>query len=375
MMQTRYMPNTDATVSLLGFGAMRLPTDAQGNIDYPQAQAMVQLAYENGVNYYDTAYMYHGGKSEGFYGDTLTKYPRDSYYLASKFPVGWCEKEEDIDRIFNEQLARCKTEYFDFYLLHALDKEKFQRVKDFKIYERMLQYKAEGKIRRLGFSFHDTPDVLDAITDAFQFDFVQIQFNYLDWVQQDAERSYKILESKNLPIVVMEPVRGGYLHRLPEKIASVFKAIDPEASNASWALRWVADHPQVKVILSGMSSMEQVQDNLNVLGQAKPLSPEENKAVETVREMIRSQKNVPCTACEYCMSECPNGIKIPGIFKLYNDYTQSLNVGKFRREYREIPEESRADKCISCGACVAKCPQHIEIFTELAEIDKLLHTL
>ena len=316
MMQTRYMPNTDATVSLLGFGAMRLPTDAQGNIDYPQAQAMVQLAYENGVNYYDTAYMYHGGKSEGFYGDTLTKYPRDSYYLASKFPVGWCEKEEDIDRIFNEQLA-----------------------------------------------------------DAFQFDFVQIQFNYLDWVQQDAERSYKILESKNLPIVVMEPVRGGYLHRLPEKIASVFKAIDPEASNASWALRWVADHPQVKVILSGMSSMEQVQDNLNVLGQAKPLSPEENKAVETVREMIRSQKNVPCTACEYCMSECPNGIKIPGIFKLYNDYTQSLNVGKFRREYREIPEESRADKCISCGACVAKCPQHIEIFTELAEIDKLLHTL
>ncbi len=375
MMQTRYMPKIDTTVPLLGFGCMRLPTNAAGEIDYPLAQAMIQRAYENGVNYFDTAYMYHGGKSEVFLGDTLPKYPRDSYYLTSKFPVAWCESEEDVDRIFNEQLTRCKTEYFDFYLLHALDKEKFAKVKKFDIYNKMLKYKAEGKIRRLGFSFHDTPDVIDEITNTYAFDFAQIQFNYLDWVQQDAERTYKILESKEIPIVVMEPVRGGFLHRLPDAMTKVFQQKDPNASNASWALRWVADHPQVKVILSGMSSMEQVDDNLQVLSNYKPLTEDELKTIETVRDMLRSQATVPCTACEYCMSECPMGIQIPAIFKIYNEYTQSLNVGKMKREYKEIPDEHKAHNCISCGACAAKCPQHIEIYTELAKIDQLIQKL
>lgn len=373
MMQTRYLPKIDTTVPLLGFGCMRLPTNADGEIDYPKAQAMIQKAYDNGVNYFDTAYMYHGGKSEVFLGDTLPKYPRDSYYLTSKFPVGWCKSVEDIDRIFNEQLERCKAEYFDFYLLHALDAEKFETVKQFGIYEKMLEYKAQGKIRRLGFSFHDKPEVIDAITDAYQFDFAQIQFNYVDWVQQDAERTYKILESKDIPIVVMEPVRGGFLHRLPDAMTEVFKAKDPEASNASWAIRWVANHPMVKVILSGMSTMEQVDDNLEVLSNFKPLTEDELKTIEKVRDMLLSQPGVPCTACEYCISECPMGIEIPKIFKLYNDYTQNLNVGQLKRGYKEL--EHKADECISCGACVAKCPQHIEIYTELAKIHDLIQKL
>lgn len=374
MMQTRYMPKIDTTVPLLGFGCMRLPT-TDGKIDYPKAQTMIQKAYENGVNYFDTAYMYIGSQSEGFLGDTLTKYPRDSYYLTTKFPVGWCETVEDIDRIFNEQLTRCKADYFDFYLLHALDKEKFEKVKEFGIYEKMLEYKKQGKIRRLGFSFHDKPDVLDAITDTYQFDFVQIQFNYLDWVQQDAERAYKILEKKELPIVVMEPVRGGFLHNLPDAMTKVFKEKDPNASNASWALRWVANHPQVKVILSGMSTMEQVEDNLEILSNFKPLTEDEVQTIEKVRDMLLSQPTVPCTGCEYCMSECPMGIEIPKIFKAYNDYTQSLDVGKMKREYREIPDENKAPSCISCGACVSKCPQHIEIFTEIAKIHDMIQKL
>ena len=362
------------SIGKLGFGLMRLPMKGDA-IDVEQTKEMVDLFLKAGFTYFDTAWAY-AGSEDAIRQALVERYPRESFQLATK-NAAWinCKTREEAVAQFDTSLKQTGAGYFDFYLLHALDKEKFAKVKKFDIYNKMLKYKAEGKIRRLGFSFHDTPDVIDEITNTYAFDFAQIQFNYLDWVQQDAERTYKILESKEIPIVVMEPVRGGFLHRLPDAMTKVFQQKDPNASNASWALRWVADHPQVKVILSGMSSMEQVDDNLQVLSNYKPLTEDELKTIETVRDMLRSQATVPCTACEYCMSECPMGIQIPAIFKIYNEYTQSLNVGKMKREYKEIPDEHKAHNCISCGACAAKCPQHIEIYTELAKIDQLIQKL
>ncbi len=375
MMQRRMMEKTNTSVPLLGLGCMRLPTDNEGNIDYAKGDEMVKYALDHGVNYFDTAYMYHGGKSETYLGHALPKYPRESYYLASKLPIWMCDTKADVERVFNDQLNKCKTEYFDFYLFHALDAEKFKKIQEFDAYSIMSRLKKEGKIKRLGFSFHDKPETIDHITDTYDFDFAQIQLNYLDWTQQDAEKTYEILTKKGIPIVVMEPVRGGFLHRLPNAMTQEFRKVNPEATNASWALRWVADHENVKVILSGMSNMEQLQDNIATLTDAAPLNATEKEAVETVTKMLKSQKTIPCTGCEYCM-DCTNGVKIPGVFAIYNEYVQTLNAGGMLRKLeKDLTPDQQPQNCISCGVCLSKCPQQIKICDELHEIAALVEDL
>lgn len=373
-MQTRRLENIGVDLPLLTFGGMRMPTK-NGKIDVPAAQEMVDFALKNGIRYFDTAYGYHEGESESFFGETLTKYPRDSYYLATKLPVWMADSLEDCEKIFENQMKKTRADYFDFYLLHSLDKEKFQKVQEYGAYEMLLQKKKEGKIRHLGFSFHDTADVLEEILNTYEFDFVQIQFNYIDWFQKDAQQLYEVIEKKNLPIFVMEPARGGFLASLPKEMEAVLKAANPEASIASWAFRWVASFPLVKTILSGMSNMEQVADNIKTLSDPKPFTPKEEEALKTVVKMIMEQPTIPCTGCSYCM-DCPNGVQIPTVFKIYNDYIREKNLGSTKKKYfQDLDPECRADCCISCGVCLEKCPQQISIPEQMALVDSVLSSL
>lgn len=373
-MQQRTLENIGVSLPLLTFGGMRLPLK-DGAIDYPAAQEMVDYALKNGIKYFDTAYGYHEGKSENFFGDTLTKYPRDSYYLTSKLPVWMASSAEECEQIFENQLKKCKTEYFDFYLLHSLDKEKVEKVKEYGAYEMLLRKKKEGKIKHLGFSFHDSADVLRDIVNTFELDFAQIQFNYIDYYQSDAKELYDVLAEKNMPIFVMEPARGGFLASLPAEMEKVLKEANPNASIASWAFRWVASFPMVKTILSGMSNMQQLKDNIATLSNPEPFTDKEKAALETVVKMIMEQPTVGCTGCAYCM-DCPNGVNIPQVFKIYNDYVRNKDFGGSKKKYfKDMDESARGSSCISCGICMEKCPQQFNIPEKLAMAHKVLSEL
>lgn len=281
-MYCRNYKDTDDRISLLGLGCMRLPKRASDkeDIDYPEAQKLVDYAFSHGVNYFDTAYRYHGGDSELFVGQALKKYPRDSFHLATKLPIWLLETPEDIDRIFEDQLQRLQVEYFDFYLLHALSKDSFEKSEQLGVYRRLSQLKEQGKIRRLGFSFHDSPKVLEQIAAAHAWDFAQIQLNYLDWEMQDAKGQYEILERSHIPVVVMEPVRGGTLASLCQESNDLFQAAAPQRSVASWAIRYAASLPGVMTVLSGMSNLEQMEDNVRTMTDFSPLTQEEYRVVE-----------------------------------------------------------------------------------------------
>ncbi len=370
-MQKRFIGDTE--VSLLGFGCMRLPKTGD-KIDYELGCKMVDYAYQNGVNYFDTAYMYHGGESEVFIGKALKKYPRESYYLADKFPIMTFQKAEDMEGVFNEQLKRCDVDYFDFYLVHSLDAATFEAAKRIKLYEFLTKKKEEGFIRRLGFSIHDTPDVLKNIIDEFKWDFAQIQYNYVDYSYLNAELAYKYLCDANIPIVVMEPVRGGFLNEPTPEGLELISKLEPTVKPAELALRWVAGHENVKVILSGMSDMQQTMENVQTLSTATPLTDSEHEAVEKIVEIIHTKKTIPCTACRYCM-ECPFGVDIPAIFSMYNYYKILNKAYRTRIEYFEaFDPNKRAEHCTSCGACVKKCPQHIDIPKELRDVETLFKT-
>lgn len=370
-MNYRTIEKAGAKVSLLGFGCMRLPLldpDDPATIDMEQSQRMVDLAIQSGVNYFDTAYMYHKQHSELAMGQLLANYPRGSYYLADKFPLSVCEKLEGMDKIFEEQLSRCRTDYFDFYLLHGIQRVRFENLKTSGIYERALEYKKQGRIKNLGCSFHDTPEVLREVLDRFAFDFVQIQLNYLDWDLIDAKACYELLEERGIPAIVMEPVRGGFLANLPEKHVGPFYKADPNASQASWALRWVAGHPGVKVILSGMSNLQQLQDNLKTLGEYRPLDETERQAVAQVQKNLLGSLAVPCTGCNYCMP-CPFGVNIPSCFNFFNRYHLTGMPQEFSLRYPMLAASGQdASHCRSCGRCVRECPQHIDIPAMLQEV-------
>ena len=369
-MEKRKMENLGIETSLLGFGCMRFPVCADGKIDEPEAERMLDKAIAEGVNYIDTAYPYHEGQSEIVVGKILKKYERSSFYLATKLPLWKVEKKEDIRAIFEEQLEKLQTDYIDFYLMHAVGKERWDKMLEIGCIGELEKLKAEGKIKYLGFSFHDSYEVFEEVINYRDWDFAQIQFNYMDAEEQAGTRGYELAVKKGVPLIIMEPVKGGSLSRFAEDIMGRFRQLDADASASSFALRWVGSFPGVKVILSGMSTMEQVEDNLKTFTPFKPLSQEERAVVEDVAATIKSRVQNGCTGCRYCMP-CPAGVDIPGCFAAWNTYHmyQNYNVVKWRWE-KEIGPEHQAKNCIKCGKCEAACPQKLSIREDLAKVQE-----
>lgn len=367
-MQYRRFKNSGADISLLGMGCMRLPKTPEGEIDEKRAQEIVDYAYESGVNYFDTAYMYHDGKSESFIGKALKKYPRESYNLISKMPGWFVEKQQDIEKIFNTQLERCGVDYFDFYLCHSIRAENFDNfyVK-YNIFDFVNEMKKQGKVRHIGFSFHDTPEVLERVIDMYPWEFAQIQLNYLDWDLQDAKRQYDIIKSRGIQCIVMEPVRGGALADLCPKANDVLLHQCPDKSISSWAVRFAAEKENVLTVLSGMSSMEQIKDNVKTISSLEPFSEEEKKALMQALDIYKNKDRIPCTACRYCM-DCTSGVDIPGVFAVYNEYVSDRNKEKFLAAYDALGGAG-AGGCIECGACMRHCPQGIKIPENMKKIE------
>ena len=357
----------------LGFGLMRLP-EKDGTIDSEHLNRMVDAYMQAGMNYFDTAYVYHGGNSEKAIKEALVKrYPRDRFMLATKLPA-WCLKQpEDRDRIFNEQLERCGVDYFDFYLLHSIEDGS-----NGDTYERLdcfswgLQKKAEGKIRHFGFSFHGSPAYLIKVLDAHpEIEFVQIQLNYADW-KNPVFRSgelYEILHGRNIPMIIMEPVKGGTLAKLTPELEGIYKAARPDASVASWALRFVGSLPGVMTILSGMSTTEQMMDNINTFVHFEPLTEKEQDLVSHVREVMLDVPQIGCTSCRYCTPGCPMRISIPDVFRAVNTMTLYGDVFRPKAFYGDLIGQGygRASECIACGQCEGVCPQHLPIIELLKD--------
>jgi predicted aldo/keto reductase-like oxidoreductase len=363
-METREYKDSGEFISLLGFGCMRLPMLNETEIDKAAAQEMVDYASAHGDNYLDTAYMYHDGKSEPFTGAALARHPRESFNLATKLPLVSVSSKDDVERIFNEQLENCRVDYFDYYLLHNINEAHWKKVESYGIYEFAKEKQRQGKIRRLGFSFHDTPKLLMTVAGRYEWDFAQIQLNYLDWELQDAGLQYKILNDKGIPVVVMEPVRGGALATLCEKSIATFKAANPSASPVSWALRYAASLPGVLTVLSGMSSMDQLQGNISTMNDFVPLNGHDYAVIEKALDAYRESAVIPCTSCRYCM-DCPYGTDIPKVFGVYNNYLRGdapRNEFIFDLEYNNILGKGKqAEECNGCGQCLSLCPQHIDI--------------
>lgn len=372
-MEKRKLEKIGIETSLLGFGCMRFPITADGKIDEPLAEKMMDRAIAAGVNYIDTAYPYHDGASETFVGKVLKKYDRSNFYLATKLPCWKVNKLEDVEPIFREQLAKLQTDYIDFYLLHALDKERFHKMVELGCVEKLEELKAQGKIKYLGFSFHDSYDVFEEIVNYRDWDFCQIQLNYMDAnekeeFQQAGMKGYRLTEEKGIPLVIMEPVKGGSLAAFPEDITAKYRALDPDASVASFALRWVGSLSNVKVILSGMSTMEQVEDNIKTFTDFKPLSRKESETIDEIVELINSRIQNGCTGCRYCMP-CPAGVDIPRNFRIWNVYHMYRNYNMVKDRWENgLAEENKAKNCIKCGKCEKACPQKLSIREDLARV-------
>lgn len=377
-MQRRRFGKIDIDVSLLGFGCMRLPTVADpdpgsevGNIDLEKSVEMIRYAIDNGVNYIDTAYNYHGGKSEVLVGKALADGYREKVYVATKLPVWLVESEADRDRLLNEQLEKLQTDQIDMYLLHALNKGSWKdRVLKYDILSFLDQAKADGRIKYAGFSFHDELDVFKEIVDAYDWDFCQIQLNYMDEEYQAGVEGLRYAAEKGLAVVIMEPLRGGRLVRnVPEEIQAVWDQAPEKRTPAEWAFRWLGNFPEVKVILSGMGTMSEVQENIRTLNDALPnsLSDEEMALVDQVKQIYNNRIKVKCTDCRYCLP-CPQGVNIPRIFSIYNHASVYNTFEDGRRQYsRLIQDGTDAGQCIECENCESLCPQNLTIIEYLKE--------
>lgn len=370
MIDRRMIPALGKEISRLGYGGMRFPKNGD-EVDMDAAVQLLRKAYEMGINYFDTAMVYHKGESEKIFGKAFEPYPRDSYLIADKMSIWLCSDEEDMKARFYNQLKTLKTDYIDFYLVHSLNRNHYKKVKDLHCVEFLQQMKQEGKIKHLGFSFHDTYQVFTQILNDYTWDFVQIQLNYLDWHNQGAEQLYRELERRNLPVMVMEPVRGGYLATIDSERAKPFLELEPQRSIASWAIRWVESLPQVAVVLSGMSDLQQLKDNVATMTHFEPMNEQELAAIDRVVEEIRKVNEIPCTGCRYCM-DCPMGVDIPEIFSIYSQYKIFGKEKAFVQDYEEVVEHGNgAEHCVRCMACTTKCPQMIAIPDKLEMIAKL----
>lgn len=355
-----------------GFGCMRLPT-VNDDIDHAAFCEMVDAFIEEGFNYFDTAHGYHGGKSETALRECLVKrYPRESFELCNKLSTNFFEKEEEILPFFRDQLEWCGVDYFDYYLMHAQDRNIYEKFMSCNAYEIAKGLKAEGKIKHLGISFHDKADVLERIlTEHPEIEIVQIQFNYMDYEDQSVEsrKVYEVCRKFGKPVIVMEPVRGGSLVRLPDEAKRIFDALHG-GSYASYAIRFAAGFEGVVMVLSGMGDIDMVKDNTAYMSNFKPLDEKEKEAVDKIRSLLTSQDLIPCTACNYCTDSCPMNIPIPDFFSCLNG-KKRFNTWNANYYYGIYTEKGvKASDCIECGACEALCPQHIKIRELLKDVAK-----
>lgn len=373
----RYNDFNGEKVSSLGFGTMRLPMDANGNIDYAEGEKMVAKAFEGGITYFDTAYKYHQGESENFCGKVLSKYPRESFTLADKLPTWLCKSVDDAQRIFEEQLEKCKVNYFDYYLLHSIDEESWVGIEELDLVSFMVKLKEEGRVKHIGFSAHCEPELLDTILSKYGhiLEFVQLQINYFDWEFLKAKALYDVARKYNKPIIIMEPIRGGMLANLPSKetrdiLEKATKDSGKEpVSYASYALRFVEQLDGVVCTLSGMSDSSQMEDNIKTFS-GDQLSETELAAIPIAASKLQADILVPCTACDYCF-ECPSQIKIPKIFAWYNEAAAKdfhWIWGSLTKTYEKLGPN--ATDCVECGNCEGLCPQKIGVIQKLKDIHK-----
>ena len=373
-----YKEFQDIRLSSLGFGMMRLPGGCDNpQIDEAQTAEMIDYAIRNGVNYFDTAWGYHQGNSERVAGKLLSEYPRESYYLASKFPGYDVSNFGHVEEIFEEQLKKCRTDYFDFYLLHNIYEKNIDAYLDDATYHTvsyLLEQKTKGRIRHLGFSAHGEYEVMERFLAAYgdKMEFCQIQLNYLDWHFQKADKKVELLNRHNIPIWVMEPLRGGRLATLPEDAASKLKALRPEETVTGWAFRFLQSVPGVTMVLSGMSDLTQMKENIATFSDDKPLSKEELDALVGIADDMVRGGILPCTACRYCTSYCPQGLDIPRLLALYNEHTFTGGGFLAPMAVEALPEDKRPSACVACRSCEAVCPQQIKISEAMAAFAKLL---
>lgn len=367
-----YRDFQDLKLSALGMGAMRLPVidGDDARIDEAAAEQMVAYAMEHGVNYYDTAWGYHNGNSELVMGKALSKYPRDKFYLATKFPGYDLSNMPKVKEIFEKQLEKCQVEYFDFYLFHNVCEMNIDAYLDEKygIFEYLMEQKKNGRIRHLGFSAHGSYDVMKRFLDAYgeHMEFCQIQLNYIDWTFQDAKAKVELLKEHNIPVWVMEPLRGGKLATLPEKETAALKALRPDEDIPAWAFRFLQSIPEVTMVLSGMSNAEQMKANIETFETDKPLNEKEMRALLSIADGMLNG-TLPCTACHYCVSHCPKELDIPNLLELYNEH--SFTGGGFiaPMALSAVPEEKWPSACIGCRSCEKVCPQQIKISEAMAD--------
>ncbi len=376
-MSSALLPGNVQSVSRLGFGCMRLPlldSNDPTSINFPLATSMLRHAIDQGVNYVDTAYGYHGGKSESFVGEALKDGYRDKVVLATKLPVWLVETREDMDRLLNEQLTRLQTDYVDFYLLHALNKSSFEKIKALGYQDFLDKALADGKIRFPGFSFHDDIDTYLKIVDDYPWQMSQIQLNILDDDYQAGLKGLRYASNKGIKMVIMEPLRGGALAIPPKEVQQAYDDFPISRSSVEWSFRYLYNMPEVMTILSGMSTMEQVQDNLQIFENAHvhSLSADERKLIEKVKQLFLSRIKTKCTACSYCQP-CPQNVHIPHIFSGYDNHYILDKLPQFTKQYKQFIEEGKdGGLCIACGLCEEACPQHLPIIRLLEEIHQEL---
>ena len=373
-----YKDYQGSRLSALGMGAMRLPVldGDDSRIDEDMAFQMVDCAMEQGVNYYDTAWGYHAGHSELVLGKVLARYPRESFYLADKFPGYVLDNMEKVEEIFEEQLKKCGVSYFDFYLFHNVCEMNIDAYLDPKygIFQYLIKQKENGRIRHLGFSAHGNLDVMKRFLEAYgkSMEFCQIQLNYLDWEFQDAKEKVALLDSWNIPVWVMEPLRGGRLASLDGENEAALKALRPEEKIPAWAFRFLQSLPSVTVVLSGMSSMEQLKDNIHTFGEEKPLNEKEMDTLLRMASEMVKKIALPCTACHYCVSHCPQELDIPALLALYNEHCFTKGGFIAPMVLSSMPEEKHPGACIGCRSCEAVCPQQIHVSEAMADFAEKL---